>query len=100
MEIRFRTRHLEACFLEHKLAVRAFGEEVARRYVQRIQIVKAAQSVDELRRLPGLRFHPLSGARAGEYGINLTGFYRLIVTLHGTELQVVQIEEVSKHYGD
>lgn len=100
MEIRFRTRHLEQCFLEHKAATRAFGVDVARRYVQRIQIIKAARSADELRSLPGLRFHSLSGDRRGQFAMNLTGFYRLIVTLHGAQLEIVQIEEVSKHYGD
>jgi proteic killer suppression protein len=82
------------------VAIREFGAEVARRYVQRIQIVKNTRSVDELRRLPGLRFHALSGNRDSQYAINLTGFYRLIVTLEGTKLQIVRIEEVSKHYGD
>jgi proteic killer suppression protein len=82
------------------VAVREFGSEVARRYIQRIQIVKNTRSIDELRRLPGLRLHALTGSRDGQYAINLTGFYRLIVTLEGAELQVVRIEEVSKHYGD
>ena len=100
MEIQFRTKRLEECYLQYKVAVRAFGDEVARRYIQRINIIKATRSTDELRRLPGLRFHALSGTRQGQYAINLTGFYRLIVTLQGATLEVVQIEEVSKHYGD
>jgi toxin HigB-1 len=91
---------LQECYEVHKHAVREFGEEVARRYIQRINIIKSTRSVDELRRLPGLRFHALSGSRQGQYAINLTGFYRLIVTLHGSTFEVVQIEEVSKHYGD
>ena len=100
MEVRFRTRRLEQCYLEFRLANREFGAEVARRYIQRIQIVKNTRSVDELRRLPGLRFHALSGRCEGQYAINLNGFYRLIVTLEGAELQIVRVEEVSKHYGD
>ena len=100
MEVRFRTRRLEQCYLEFRLANREFGAEVARRYIQRIQIVKNTRSVDELRRLPALLFHALSGAWEGQYAINLTGFYRLIVTLEGAELQIVRVEEVSKHYGD
>lgn len=100
LEIRFRTRHLEQCFLELKVATRAFGADVARRYIQRIQIIKAARSADELRSFPGLRFHPLAGDRRGQFAMNLTGFYRLIITLQGAQLEIVQIEEVSKHYGD
>ena len=100
MEVRFRTRRLEQCYLEFRLASREFGAEVARRYIQRIQIVKNTRSVDELRRLPGLRFHALSGSREAQYAINLNSYYRLIVTLEGAELQIVRVEEVSKHYGD
>lgn len=100
MQVQFRTKRLEECYLQHKIAVRAFGDEVARRYIQRINTIKATRSVDELRRLPGLRFHSLTGDRQGQYAINLTGFYRLIVTLQGATFDVVQIEEVSKHYGD
>jgi proteic killer suppression protein len=73
---------------------------VARRYIQRINIMKAARGLDELTRLPGLRCHPLKGQRAGQYAIDLTGFYRLIFTLRGESLTIVRIEEVSKHYGD
>lgn len=100
MEISFRTKQLERCFCDQRTAVREFGADVAKRYIQRIQIIKAARSVDELSKLPGLRFHALTGDRSGEYAINLTGFYRLIVTIVGSEVQVVQIKEVSKHYGD
>lgn len=100
LEVKFRTKRLEECYQHQRVAVREFGDEIARRYVQRINIIKATRSIDELRRLPVLRFHPLSGNRLGQYAINLTGFYRLIVTLHGATFEVVQIEEVSKHYGD
>jgi proteic killer suppression protein len=50
--------------------------------------------------LPGLRCHALKGVRKGEYAINLSGFYRLIFTMTGNRLEIVMIEEVSKHYGD
>jgi proteic killer suppression protein len=62
--------------------------------------MSAAHDIDEIRRLPGLRCHQLTGERAGEWAVNLTGFHRLILTLQGEQLQVVMIEEVSKHYGD
>ena len=100
MEVTYRTRRLARCYAEHKQAVQKFGAEVGRRYIQRIDLIKAAQSVDDLPRLPGLRFHALSGDRQGQYAVDLTGFYRLILTLHGAKLEIVRIEEVSKHYGD
>ena len=100
MEIAFRTRKLEREYQEHARAVKSYGSEVARRYIQRINIIKQARDIEELMSLPALRCHALRGDYYGEYAIKLTGFYRLIFTLKGNTLEIAQIEEVSKHYGD
>ena len=100
MLVEFRTKKLLRCYEESRTAVRAFGPDVARRYVLRINIIKQAKSFEELEKLPGLDCHPLKGNRKGQHAIKLTGFHRLIVTRRGDDLQVVRIEEVSKHYGD
>jgi proteic killer suppression protein len=47
-----------------------------------------------------LHCHPLKGERQKEWAITLKGFYRLIFTLEGQSLEIVRIQEVSKHYGD
>lgn len=54
--------------------------------------------MEDLKALPGLRCHSLKGDRAGQYAVNLTGFYRLIFIVEGDTLNIVTIEEVSKHY--
>ena len=98
MIIKFRTKNLEKCFLQLSMAVREFGDQIGRKYIQRIKIIKATNNLDDLKKLPGLRCHPLKGDRIGQYAINLTGFYRLIFTLEGEIMNIVMIEEVSKHY--
>ena len=100
MEIRFRTRKLEKQYTDHREGERAYGRDVAHRYIQRVNIIKAAKNLDELKRLPGLRCHMLRGKRQGQWAIRLTGFYRLIFTLEGEQLTIARVEEVSKHYGD
>jgi proteic killer suppression protein len=100
VEVTFRIRKLEKAYAEYKRAEKAYGPEVARKYIQRINIIKRVKSIKELAALPGLRCHPLKGKRKGQCAIRLTGFYRLIFTLRGEQLEIVQIEEVSKHYGD
>ena len=100
MIVRFKTRHLENCFRQHRKASKAFGDQIARKYIQRINIIQSSRSLNELMLLPGLRCHTLKGTRKGEYAINLSGFYRLIFKLTGEQLEIVMIEEVSKHYGD
>ena len=100
MEVTFRTRELERAYMKSANAVKAYGEQVARKYILRINIIKQVHDIGELMKLPGLRCHPLKGDRQGQYAVNLTGFYRLIFTLRGNALEIAHIEEVSKHYGD
>ena len=100
MIVNFKTKKLEKCFCEISQAKKAFGDQVARKYVQRVNLIRAAKNLDEVMVLPGLRCHPLKGKRQGQYAIKLTGFYRLIFTIDGDCLDIAQIEEVSKHYDD
>ena len=100
MEVTFRTKKLEREYVKSVAAIKAYGVQVAQKYIQRINIIKHSRNINELTRLPGLRCHPLKGNREGQFAINLTGFYRLIFTLHGDALEIANIEEVSKHYDD
>lgn len=100
MDITFRTTKLEKQYTKSQEAVRAYGMEVALRYILRVNTIKAARGIEELEKLPGLRCRRLKGNRKGQWAINLTGFWRLIFTLQGDELEIVRIEEVSKHYDD
>ena len=100
MRVTFRTRKLEREYRQSALAIKVYGQQVGRKYIQRINIIKHAHDIEELTGLPGLRCHPLKGNRQGQYAVNLTGFYRLIFSLHGDALEITNIEEVSKHYDD
>ncbi|MFC6619529.1 type II toxin-antitoxin system RelE/ParE family toxin [Deinococcus radiophilus] len=100
MQVEFRTKKLRKQYESEKAATKAYGPEVARKYVQRIGIIKQTASLEELQAQRPLRCHALKGNRQGEWAINLTGFMRLIFTFEDEELTIVCIEEVSKHYDD
>ena len=100
MEVTFATKKLEKYFLTHKEALRRFGEQVAKRYIQRINIIQRAKSIHELRNLPGLRCHPLKADREGQWAVWLNDRYRLIFELTDEAQTTVRVLEVSKHYGD
>jgi toxin HigB-1 len=100
MEVHFRTRKLKKQYQNHQEAVKAFGKQVGKRYIQRIGIIKSTTDINELCTLPGLHCHPLKGERTGQWATKLTGFYRLIFTVEGKKLEIACIEEVSKHYDD
>jgi proteic killer suppression protein len=96
--VRFRNRTLQQRFEAGRQAQKAYGDVVGRKYIQRIQLLQAARSLDEVMSLQGLRCHPLKGDLAGMYAVDLTGFNRLLFSI--AEGDVVTVEKVSKHYGD
>lgn len=100
MKVLFRKKKLEKCYVESQRAIREFGPEVGRRYILRINIIMSALDLEALKKQRSLRCHPLKGNREGQWAINLTDRYRLGFSLHGDDLEIVQIEEVSKHYDD
>ncbi|MDY0095087.1 MAG: type II toxin-antitoxin system RelE/ParE family toxin [Candidatus Vecturithrix sp.] len=100
MEVKFRIRKLQKQYENHKEAEKAYGAAVARRYIGRINIIKQTRNLKELMQLPRLRCHELKGDRKEQYAVNLTGYYRLIFTMTDKKLEIVCIEEVSKHYDD
>ena len=100
MEVTFRTRKLQRQYERSAEAIRAYGQQVGRRYIARINLIKHARDIEDVGQLPGLDCHPLKGDREGQCAVTLTGFHRLIFTLEGDRLEIAMIEEVSKHYGD
>ena len=100
MEIRFKTKKLEKQYISSNEAIKAYGLQVAKKYITRINILQSANSFEDLYSMPTLKFHPLTGDRKGEYAISLTGYYRLIITQDGETFDIAKIEEVSKHYDD
>ena len=100
MEVQFRTQKLQKQYEISSKAEKAYGRDVARMYIQRINILKQARNIVEICALPALRCHPLKGDRQGQWAVKLTGLYRLIFTLEGKRLEIILIEEVSKHYDE
>ena len=98
MHVRFRTKLLENCYRHLHKARRKWGDVVGRQYVGRVGILKAIENLDDLKSYPSLRYHPLKGDRKGQHAVKLTDRYRLIFTVQREEMEIIQIEEVSKHY--
>jgi proteic killer suppression protein len=100
VQVTFRTKKLDKCYRDFQGASREWGNDVARKYIQRIDIIQETANMRDLSALPGLNCHELKGDRAGQYAITLLGFWRLIFTLQDEPMEIVRVEEVSKHYGD
>lgn len=100
MLIKFKSNKLKKQYEVSANAISAYGKDVGELYITRIDIIKSSNNIDDLKAIRVLRCHQLKGDRKGEWAINLTGRYRLIFTLHGDNLEIVRIEEVSNHYDD
>jgi len=100
LQVRFRNNKLQKQYEKSAEAEKAYGKQVARKFIMRVNTLKSAKDFNELFSLPGWDFHPLKGNRKGEYAIKLTGFWRLIITNDGDTFDIAKIEEVSDHYGD
>jgi proteic killer suppression protein len=100
VEVVFATKKLEKCFLDHRYGRRAWGPEVGRKYIQRIDLFQEAADMEDVRELPGLDCHPLKGGRKGQFSITVHGRWRLVFSLKEKRQGIIRVEEVSKHYGD
>ena len=56
-----------------------FGVPIGRKYIQRLAILRAVDTFEELSGLRALRLHQLTGNRTGQYAITLTANFRLII---------------------
>lgn len=96
MDVAFRNHRLER-YERGAEAIRAWGDEVGRRYVQRIGAIMAASSLADLYAVRAFDLHPLRADRAGQFALRLTGQMRLIVTVDESTGQVIVEEVVDYH---
>jgi len=100
MDVIFRTRKLERCYERIEYGRRRWGQEGAEALVMRVDMLKAAADMQEVRGLPVIRCHPLKGDKKGKWAITVIGRIRLVFSLYGASMERIRIEEVSRHYGD
>ena len=99
MIVKFRNQTLRKNYEDANTASRAWGTQVARRYIQRIEQIEAMPNFHRLFSIQSLRLHPLKGNRQGQYALTLIGRYRLIIE-QDDATDTVLVSEVSNHYDD
>ena len=78
MDILFQKTRFEKECNDHSLLVRRYGQKQASLIRRRLDELRAAQTLADIRCLPGPRCHELKGNRAGQLSVDLDGPYRLI----------------------
>ena len=79
MRVVYRTRTLEKACNRQKDGDRLWGRQIAGKVRLRVTQIRAADTLADLRQLPGARFHQLRDNRAGQYAMDLTENWRIIV---------------------
>lgn len=78
MEIIFKSNKLKKMCEDYGLAKCQWGEAMAKKIVQRINELQAAETLADLSHQPPTRCHRLSQNREGQYAVNLIEPYRLV----------------------
>lgn len=77
MDILFRDKKMAERCMNHSLSQKVYGKVGAKRLRQRLDDLRAASTLEDMRHLPG-RCHVLKGDRAGVLSIDLEHPYRLL----------------------
>lgn len=77
MELSFKNNKLERQLTQPKQMAKAFGQ-LARKIDQRVEDLKAADTLEDMRKISAARCHELSGNRKGELAVDVSSNYRLI----------------------
>jgi plasmid maintenance system killer protein len=79
MLISFKKKQDQKTFSSEKALNKAFGQEQARKIIQRLSEIQAADNLEILRTLPQARAHELTGNRKGQISLDVKQPYRLII---------------------
>lgn len=98
IDISYRTSQLRKVCEDAEVATKKYGAEMAEKIHMRIDQIHAANSVEELVRFRIGRCHPLQGDRKGQYAMDLTHPYRLILEKRNREIVAVEILEIVDYH--
>jgi len=96
MKVICRDKTLGECLEDFDRLVKVYGALRAKLIRRRLDTVRMAESMEQLRGFPG-RFHELTGNRKGQWACDLDQPYRLILKAEGK--QVVVVMEITNYHG-
>lgn len=111
MQVQYTNKTVEKQCRSLKQAKKDFSDKVAQKLHKLVNFIESADNLASVIAFPTYHFHDLKGKRDGQYALDIDGrrgSYRLIVCFHDVDketvfssastIEIIQIEEVSKHY--
>ncbi len=98
MEITYKNRKIKKVCTIISYAEKEYGRRMAEKIHQRVDEIRAAETVELLIRYQIGRCHILSENRKGQYAMDLVHPYRLVFEKDGQELRIVKILEIVDYH--
>ncbi len=98
MDISFKSKKLQAICTNKEKAKAALGTRMAQLLFQRLNEIRAADSVEMLIKYGFGRCHALTGNRSGQFSMDLEHPYRLIFVKVENGLKLVKIVEIVDYH--
>ena len=95
MEITYKTKSLKKVYNNIKEAKKKYNKQIAEKLFMRINQLQNIKNLDDFSKIRSARLHPLKGERKDQFGINLTGKFRLIIKANTDEVELIKIESVN-----
>ncbi|HHV72622.1 MAG TPA: hypothetical protein GXX38_08460 [Clostridia bacterium] len=108
MKIYFKSRKLKKQCEDPKEAQKEYGARIGNKLTQRVNELKSAPNLADIKKIPAARLHRLEGQRINEFAVDLVHPFRLVFKpiLEGNanlddldSITVVRIEEVIDYHG-
>ncbi len=98
MYITFKNKKLEKICTDAKTADRTYGKRMSAKIKQRMDEIRAADTVEMMIRFHIGRCHSLTQDRNGQYAVDLVHPYRLVFETNGDEIQIANILEIVDYH--
>ena len=81
MQVAYKSGKLEKTLTNPAKTFREYGTR-AKKVIQRLREIESSANLSVLMKIPAANCHPLSGSRAGEFAVNVSGNRRMIFEIH------------------
>ena len=98
MMVTYKNKKIEKICTVAREAEKAYGLDMACKIHQRIDEIRAADSVEMMIQFRIGRCHPLVQNRKGQFAVDLIHPYRLVFERVGLEIQIANILEVVDYH--
>lgn len=98
MDITYKNNKIKKICTNAKTAEKTYGSDMADKIHQRIDEIKAADTVEMMIKFRIGRCHALTQNRKGQYAVDLVQPYRLVFEKNGDEIQIAHILEIVDYH--